>query len=102
MANTITRRQRDKVQLSAKAAAKLTNTLHAKYEAWAPGVIRFPEEGKRNYTRNVWLLGWSPEHRAWCASNGQRAWRFYNLGAMSTFREALASWNWEVTPVQAR
>ena len=90
---------RDKQMLSSQAARGLTRTIHAKFRAWNPATITFPKEGRVVDTRNTWLLGWSPEHQAWCASNGSKAWKFRDFGALRSFREALASWDWEVEPV---
>ena len=96
MANTITRRARDKWLLSKEEAKELDSSIHAKWRAFAPGVIVFPKQGKRRTTDNHWQFGWCPNRSAWVATNGKRAWRFRDLLAMRSFRDAMHSWNWNI------
>jgi len=98
---TATTRVRDKSRLADAKAEGLQATIRTKFRACQyASVIHFPEEGKDVRTTNGWNIGWSPEQRSWCASNGRRAWRFWSEKAADKFAADLASWNWVITPAR--
>lgn len=83
--------------LGARTSQSLFDSMRCKHRAVETRMIYFPQEEKWIETPNEWRLGWSPEKRAFVASNRKRGWRFKDARGLEQFRLNLEAWDWAVS-----